>query len=81
MNTDNRTEHRDARLEGQWDEVKGRVQEAWGDLTDDDVDKAQGSWDRLVGTIRQRTGESLDRIETTLSGWIDELDEAGRPEG
>lgn len=69
---------RNARLEGRWDEMKGRVKEAWGDLTDDDVDKAEGNWDQLVGSIRRRTGESLDRIENTLSGWLDDLEDVGR---
>ena len=39
----------DLKNEGIWDQMKGRVKESWGALTDDDVDRADGRWDQLVG--------------------------------
>ena len=45
------------KFEGKWDQMKGKVQEKWGDLTDDDLDRTQGQWDQVVG--RSRSG--LDR--------------------
>ena len=54
------------KLEGHWQEAKGHIRSAWGDLTDDELDEALGAWDRLVGTIRQKTGESVEKIESTL---------------
>lgn len=71
---------RDARLEGNWQEMRGRLREAWGALTDDDVDRARGSWERLVGTIRQQTGETLSRVETKLNEILDAVEESGRPD-
>lgn len=62
---------RDARLEGNWEQMRGRVREAWGSLTDDDVARSEGKWDQLVGTIRERTGESLDTIERKLNELLD----------
>lgn len=53
-------------LEGKWDQMKGRVKQAWGDLTDDDLKKTEGKWDRLVGTIKEKTGEAADVIEQKL---------------
>ena len=53
-------------IEGKWDQLKGKVKEAWGVLTDDDFDRAQGKVDRLVGTIKEKTGESTDKIEEKL---------------
>ena len=51
-------------MEGKWDQARGRVKEAWGVLTDDDLDRTEGKWDRLVGVIKERTGESAgDREE------------------
>ncbi len=50
------------------------MKEAWGSLTDDDLDRDEGNWDRLVGTIRERTGESLDAIETKLKDLFDRAD-------
>lgn len=71
---------RDAQLEGRWEQVQGRVREAWGALTDDDVDRSKGNWDRLVGTIRERTGDTLDDIETRLNEILDRVSSAGSPE-
>jgi uncharacterized protein YjbJ (UPF0337 family) len=59
------------RFEGKWDQVRGRVKESWGDLTDDDLDRSEGKWDQLVGTIKERTGESLDTIEERLKRMLD----------
>ncbi len=53
----------DLRVEGKWDQMRGRVKEAWGALTDDDLDRTEGQWDRLVGTIKEKTGERIDTIE------------------
>jgi len=54
------------RFEGKWDQMRGRVKEAWGALSDDDLDRTEGKWDQLVGTIKERTGESMDVIEKKL---------------
>jgi uncharacterized protein YjbJ (UPF0337 family) len=35
--------------EGRWDQLKGKVQQTWGDVTDDDLDIAEGNYDELIG--------------------------------
>lgn len=62
-------------LEGKWEEAKGRIKEAWGALTDDDLDKSQGNWQQLIGTIRQKTGEGFDTVEAKLTKALDSLSE------
>lgn len=52
--------------EGNWNQFKGRLREAWGDLTDDDLDKAQGKRDQLVGQIQEKTGESREEIRKRI---------------
>jgi uncharacterized protein YjbJ (UPF0337 family) len=32
-------------MEGKWDQARGRVKEAWGVLTDDELDRTEGKWD------------------------------------
>ena len=61
----------DLKTEGKWDQARGRIREAWGDLTDDDLDRTEGNWDRLVGTIKEKTGETVDAIEKKLKGLLD----------
>lgn len=53
-------------LEGHWKQVKGRLQERWGQLTDNDLQQAMGDADQLVGVIQQRTGEARSEIEHYL---------------
>ncbi len=44
------------RVEGNWKQVKGKVKEKWGNLTDDDLDKIAGRRDQLEGKSRSATG-------------------------
>jgi uncharacterized protein YjbJ (UPF0337 family) len=60
-------------MEGKWDQARGRVKEAWGVLTDDELDQTEGKWDRLVGLIKERTGESADVAEQKLRNIFDNL--------
>ncbi len=53
-------------FEGKWDQLKGKAKQAWGDLTDDDVDVAEGKYDELVGRIKERTGEQEQAIRDRL---------------
>jgi len=62
------------KLEGNWQEAKGRMRSAWGDVTDDELEQARGAWDQLVGTIRRTTGESIEKIESTLEEIADSFE-------
>lgn len=53
--------------EGRWDQLKGKAKQAWGDLTDDDLDVAEGEYDELVGKLEERTGETREAIEDKLN--------------
>ena len=65
----------DLKAEGKWDEAKGRIKEAWGSLTDDDLDRTEGKFDQLVGTIKEKTGEAIDVVERKLHDMFDRADE------
>lgn len=58
-------------FEGKWDQVRGRVKESWGDLTDDELDQTEGKWDRLVGKIKEKTGETVETIQEKLKKLVD----------
>ncbi len=53
-------------IDGNWNQMKGRIKQTWGDLTDDDLKHAEGEVDELVGTIQKRTGEDRKKIEARL---------------
>ncbi len=52
--------------EGRWDQLKGKARQAWGNLTDDDLDVAEGNYEELIGRIKERTGESAEAIKERL---------------
>lgn len=56
-------------LKGKWNEMKGKVQEKWGELTDDDFDRIEGERDQLLGAIQQRYGKSRAEAESELNEW------------
>ncbi|SRR6056297_2000825 len=53
-------------LKGQWNQVKGRLLEHWGQLTDEDLRQVEGGTDRLVGTIQEKTGATRREVENFI---------------
>ena len=51
------------RLKGNWKQIKGKVKERWGRLTDDDLDVIAGKRDQLLGRIQERHGIAKDEAE------------------
>ncbi len=51
---------------GNWKQFKGKLKEAWGTLTDDDLDRLEGRRDQLEGMIEERTGEAREKIRNQL---------------
>jgi uncharacterized protein YjbJ (UPF0337 family) len=50
-------------FEGKWTQLKGRVKEQWGKLTDDDLDQINGKAEQLVGRIQERYGIAQDEAQ------------------
>lgn len=62
------------RIEGNWDQLKGKIKEKWGKLTDDDFTTIAGKRDQLTGRIQERYGIAKDEAERQLSAWERTLD-------
>ena len=56
-------------LQGQWKQVKGKMKEKWGKLTDSDWDQVAGKRDQLIGKLQERYGYSKDQAEKDLDEW------------
>ena len=54
-------------LEGNWNEIQGKIRQRWGQLTDEDLTQFHGRVDQLVGAIQRKTGEGREAIENYLS--------------
>jgi uncharacterized protein YjbJ (UPF0337 family) len=57
------------RVEGNWKQIKGKVKEKWGQLTDDDLDKISGRRDQLEGKIQERYGIAKDQVRRDVDDW------------
>ena len=55
--------------DGRWDQLKGKVKQTWGDMTDDDCDVAEGNYDEMVGRIKTRTGEREQAIRERIDAF------------
>ncbi len=49
-----------------WDETKGRVKEAVGDLTDDDDMKNKGKADKATGKVKDKVDDIADKVKEKL---------------
>jgi uncharacterized protein YjbJ (UPF0337 family) len=59
------------RVEGNWKQVKGKVKEKWGNLTDDDLTAINGKRDQLEGKIQERYGIAKDQVRKDVDTWYD----------
>jgi uncharacterized protein YjbJ (UPF0337 family) len=64
------------RIEGNWHQLKGNVQQHWGKLTDDHLHVMAGRRDSLVGKIQERHGVSKDAEKQQLSDWNKRIKQA-----
>ena len=54
-------------LQGNWNEIKGKIRSKWGQLTNDDVKSFDGNLDQLLGLIQRKTGEGRESVERFLN--------------
>jgi uncharacterized protein YjbJ (UPF0337 family) len=57
------------RVSGNWNQLKGRVQERWGKLTSDQLDVIAGRRDQLSGRIQEVYGLTQEEAERQLRNW------------
>jgi uncharacterized protein YjbJ (UPF0337 family) len=58
------------RVEGNWKESKGKAQQKWGKLTNDDLDVIEGKRTELTGRLQQRYGVARDEAERQIDTWL-----------
>jgi uncharacterized protein YjbJ (UPF0337 family) len=58
------------RVEGNWKEFKGKAQQQWGKLTNDDLDVIEGRRKELAGRLQQRYGYAKDQAEREIDSWL-----------
>lgn len=53
-------------LKGNWTELKGKIKQQWGKLTDDDITQINGSYEQLEGRLQKAYGYQKDQVKKEL---------------
>ena len=53
-------------MKGTWNEVKGKLKQKYGQLTDDDLTFADGKEDELLGRLQKRLGRTKDELRAEI---------------
>ena len=61
------------RIEGKWKEIKGKLQENFGALTDDELEQAKGDRAQMEGLIQQRLGQTKDEARKTVDDILNSI--------
>ena len=59
-------------FEGKWKEMRGQIREWWGDLTDDDLERAAGKADQLIALLQQKYGYTREKAEQEFNRRLEE---------
>ena len=55
-------------MKGSWNEIKGKLKQSYGNLTDDDLAFAEGKDDELLGRLQKKLGKTKDEVRTMIEG-------------
>lgn len=53
-------------IEGNWNEIKGKLKQKYGDLTDNDLTFAKGKEDELYGRLQKKLGKTKEEIKKEI---------------
>jgi len=53
-------------IKGSWNEMKGKLKQKFGNLTDDDLTFADGKEDELLGRLQNKLGKSKEDIRKMI---------------
>jgi uncharacterized protein YjbJ (UPF0337 family) len=53
-------------FKGSWNEIKGKLKQQYGNLTDDDLVFAEGKDDELMGRLQKKLGKTKDEVRQMI---------------
>ena len=54
-------------MKGSWNEIKGKLKQKYGQLTDDDLAFADGKEQELLGRLQKRLGRTQDQLRAEIA--------------
>jgi len=60
-------------LKGKWRQLKGSIQEKWGEFTDDELDQINGEREQFLGKLQEKYGYGREKAERELNAYLDSI--------
>jgi uncharacterized protein YjbJ (UPF0337 family) len=57
-------------FKGKWNQFRGQIQQKWGDLTDDDLQRIQGGQLEFEGVLQERYGYTKERAHQEVENFF-----------
>ncbi|MEP1151624.1 MAG: CsbD family protein [Balneola sp.] len=57
----------DLTIEGNWNQVKGKLKQKYSNLTDDDLKFQEGKEDELYGRLQEKLGKTKDEVKELVA--------------
>lgn len=57
-------------FKGKWKQLRGQIQQQWGDLTNDDLDRIQGARTEFEGLLQERYGYTKERAQQEVDNFL-----------
>ncbi|QCK16816.1 CsbD family protein [Mangrovivirga cuniculi] len=51
------------KIKGNWNKVRGKLKEEYGELTDDELVYEEGKEEQLLGRIQEKTGKTKEEVK------------------
>jgi uncharacterized protein YjbJ (UPF0337 family) len=66
-------------LKGGWGQLKGKIKEKWGQITDNELMQAEGNIEGLIGIIQRKTGTARREIEDFFEEAVAAVSDSASP--
>jgi len=57
-------------FQGKWKQLRGQVEQKWGDLTDSDLDRIKGGQAEFEGLLQERYGYTKERAKQEVDNFL-----------
>lgn len=57
-------------FKSQWNQLRGKAKEKWGELTDDDLDMVEGKVEQLIGVVQEKYEMTRAKAEAEVNEFL-----------
>lgn len=61
----------DLNIKSNWNELKGKFKQKYGDLTDDDLTYVEGKEDEFLGNLQKKIGKTKEELAGEIKEMLD----------